>query len=81
MQYTQFRHNAIRRIGEQMNIMKVQTAAFDTSAYLDSEDAITAYLNEVLRENDPDLLLTAIGNIAKALSKAKVDSDARGEDR
>ena len=56
--------------------MKVRTATFDTSSYLDSEGAITAYLNEVLSENDPDLLLTAIGNIAKARGMSKVASEA-----
>ena len=55
--------------------MKIHTAPFDSSSYLDSEEAINAYLNEILSENDPDLFLMAIGNIAKARGIAKVAAD------
>ena len=56
--------------------MKIHTAPFDSSSYLDSEEAINAYLNEILSENDPDLFLMAIGNIAKARGIAKVAADS-----
>ena len=52
--------------------MKIHTAPFDAASYLDSEEAIAAYLNEILQENDPDLFLMAIGNIAKARGMAQV---------
>jgi len=56
--------------------MNIHTAPFDSSSYLDSEEAINAYLNEILSENDPDLFLMAIGNIAKARGLAKVAADS-----
>lgn len=39
--------------------------AVDTADYLDSEEAITAYLNAVLEEGDDALLASALGDIAK----------------
>ena len=39
---------------------------FDVSDYLNDEETIAAYLNSVMEENDQDLLLGAIGDIAKA---------------
>lgn len=56
--------------------MNIHPAPFDSSSYLDSEEAINAYLNEILSENDPDLFLMAIGNIAKARGIAKVAADS-----
>ena len=56
--------------------MTVHTEPFDTSAYLDTEEAIAAYLNEILEKNDPALFLAAIGNIAKARGMAQVAADA-----
>jgi probable addiction module antidote protein len=43
-----------------------KTKKFDVSDYLKDEETIAAYLNAVLEENDQDLLLGAIGDIAKA---------------
>lgn len=39
---------------------------FDISNYLKDEKTIAEYLNAILEENDQDLLLSAIGDIAKA---------------
>jgi len=39
---------------------------FDAAQFLDNEEMICAYLNEVLQENNPDLLLLALGDIARA---------------
>ena len=43
-----------------------KTKKFDVSDYLKDEETIAAYLNAVLEESDQDLLLGAIGDIAKA---------------
>lgn len=40
--------------------------AFDAAAYLDSEEAIVAYLTDILAANDPALLVTALADIAVA---------------
>lgn len=54
----------------------VKVARFDAADYLDSEEAIAAYLNAALEEGDADLLMAAIADVAKARGIAKVASDA-----
>ena len=46
--------------------MKTKVARFDVAEYLDNEEMIAAYLSEVIEKEDNDLLLSAIGDIAKA---------------
>jgi probable addiction module antidote protein len=48
---------------------------FDVSEYLKDEKSIAAYLSAIVEENDPKLLLAAIGDIAKARGMAKIASD------
>ncbi len=45
---------------------------YDTADYLDSEEAITAYLNAILEESDDALLASALGDIAKARGMAQI---------
>lgn len=49
---------------------------FDITNYLDSEEAIAAYLSAVMDEGDPDLLLAALGDIARARGMAKLAEDS-----
>lgn len=49
---------------------------FDAAEFLDSEEAIAAYLSAVMEENDPDLLLAALGDIARARGMAKLAEDS-----
>ncbi len=49
---------------------------FDAPDYLDSEEAISEYLNVILEENDPALLASALGDIAKARGMTQVAKDA-----
>ena len=39
---------------------------FDIAEYLDDEAMITEYMNSVLEENDPAMLASALGDIARA---------------
>lgn len=50
--------------------------SFDAADYLDSEEAITAYLNAILEENDDALLAEALGDIAKAKDMTQIARDA-----
>lgn len=50
--------------------------SFDAANYLDSEEAITAYLNAILEENDDALLAEALGDIAKAKGMTQIARDA-----
>jgi probable addiction module antidote protein len=55
---------------------KIKISRFDVSEHLDSEEMIAAYLNAALEQQDPDLLMAAITDIAKARGIAKVAADA-----
>lgn len=55
---------------------KVTISRFDAADYLDSEEAIAAYINAALEEGDSDLLLAAIADVVKARGMAKVAADA-----
>ena len=45
---------------------------FDAARYLKDDEAIAEYLTAVLETDDPDLLLLAIGDVARAKGIAEV---------
>jgi probable addiction module antidote protein len=45
---------------------------FDVVDYLDSDEAIAEYLSAVLEDGDPDLLIAAVGDIARARGMAQI---------
>ncbi|ERF79500.1 addiction module antidote protein [Gallibacterium anatis] len=45
---------------------------FDMSEHLRTEEEIQLYLNEILSEGDIDLLLSALGDIAKARNMSQI---------
>jgi probable addiction module antidote protein len=45
---------------------------FDAAEFLDSEEAIAGYLTEIMAEGDPDLFLSALGDVAKARGMKQV---------
>ena len=49
---------------------------FDAAEYLNSEEDVAAYLTVVLEENDPALLASALGDIARARGMTQVAKDA-----
>ncbi len=46
--------------------MKTRVSKLDVSEYLDSEEMIAEYLSVIIEDGDQELLLSAIGDIAKA---------------
>ena len=52
--------------------MKEKITDFDPAAYLDSEETIAEYLTVTLEENDPDLLLSALSDVARARGVAQI---------
>lgn len=50
----------------------METSKFDIADYLDSNEMIAEYLNEVLGKGDDSEIITAIGNIAKAIGMTKI---------
>jgi probable addiction module antidote protein len=51
---------------------KSRTRSFDTSDFLDDDEVIAEYLTAALEEPDPDVFLTAIGQVAKARGMARI---------
>jgi probable addiction module antidote protein len=46
--------------------------AFDAARYLNDDAAIAEYLTAILEADDPDLLLVALGDVARAKGMAQV---------
>ncbi len=63
-------------VPEKECVMSTKFSAFDVAGYLDSEAAMAAYLNETMAENDSDLFLSALADIARARSMSKVAEDS-----
>jgi len=55
--------------------MTTNFTRFDAAEFLDSEEMIAAYLTEVLAENDPAQVITALGTIARARGMTKMAQD------
>jgi probable addiction module antidote protein len=49
-----------------------ELADFDAGPYLDSEEAIAAYLTDVLAAGDPAFLAAALGDIARARGMTEI---------
>jgi probable addiction module antidote protein len=49
---------------------------FDAAPYLDSEEAIAAYLTDILEANDAALLASALGDIARARGMGEIAKSA-----
>jgi probable addiction module antidote protein len=50
----------------------MEVSKFDIADYLDSNEMIAEYLNEVLENGNENDLITAIGNVAKAIGMSKI---------
>ncbi len=45
---------------------------FDTSAFLDGDDVVAEYLTAALEDENPDVFLAAVGQVAKARGMSAV---------
>lgn len=52
-----------------------KNAPFDAADYLDSEKVIAEYLNAALEDENPDVFLIAVGDVAKAHGMAQLAKD------
>ena len=50
----------------------VKVSKFDAAEYLDSEEAIAEYLTASLEDENPDVFLAAIADVAKARGVASI---------
>ena len=53
----------------------VKTTLWDPAEYLESEEEITAYLVDVFSTNDPQLIVAAIGDVARARGMSQIAQD------
>ena len=56
--------------------MKEQTARWDASEFLETEEDMAEYLAVAFEEGDPDAIALAIGNVAKAHGMAEIAKKA-----
>jgi probable addiction module antidote protein len=56
--------------------MTVTHAPFDISDYLDDDEVIAEYLTAASQDTNPDVLLAAISDVAKAKGITQVAKDA-----
>ena len=56
--------------------MSATFTTFDAAEYLDSDEAIAAYMNEVIAEGDDDLFLSALSDIARARGMTKIAEES-----
>jgi probable addiction module antidote protein len=54
----------------------MKLVAFDAARYLDSDEAVAEYMSAMLEANDPDLLLLALGDVARAKGMAQIAKEA-----
>ncbi len=50
--------------------------AFDAAPYLDTDEAVAAYLTDVIEANDASLLAAALGDIARARGMTEIARSA-----
>ena len=56
--------------------MALKTAPFDSAKYLTDNEAVAAYLSDMMEEGDASVLAAALGNIARARGMAQIAHDA-----
>ncbi len=52
--------------------MPLKTTRWDASEFLDSDEAIAAYLNAAFEEGDPGFIAASIGHVAKAKGMSQI---------
>lgn len=53
-----------------------ELVSFDASDFLDNDELIAEYINSVLQENDTELLLAALNQVARAKGMANIAAAA-----
>lgn len=50
----------------------IKVSEFDPSAFLDDDETIAEYLTAALEDENPDVFLSAVGNVAKARGMSSI---------
>lgn len=56
--------------------MTIKTKTFEVAEFLDDKETIAEYLNMALEDPNPEMLLLAVKNIARARGMAQLAQDA-----
>jgi probable addiction module antidote protein len=56
--------------------MVLETTKWDSADFLDSPEAVAAYLDAAFEDGDPRVITHALGNVARAKGMAQVAQDA-----
>ena len=56
--------------------MALTTTRWNSAAYLDSDEAVGAYLDEALETADPAFIVQALGTVARARGMTQIAKDA-----
>jgi probable addiction module antidote protein len=56
--------------------MTTTYASFDVAAYLDNDEAIAEYLAAAAEDPNPEVLIAALGDVAKARGMTQIAKDA-----
>ena len=59
------------------DMKSIKTTVWDPAEYLETNEEITAYLDDVFSTNDPRLIIAAIGDVARARGMAKIAEDVQ----
>jgi probable addiction module antidote protein len=54
----------------------IATRPYDSAEYLDSDEAVSAYIEDALESDDPTFIAHALGTVARARGMAKVAKKA-----
>lgn len=54
----------------------IKLVTFDAARYLTDDAAVAEYMTAILETDDPDLLLLALGDVARARGMAQVAKDS-----
>jgi len=55
----------------------VKTTVWDPAAYLETEEQIAEYLKDIFKSGDSELIITAIGDAARARGMAQIANDTK----
>ena len=53
----------------------VKTTVWDPAKYLETDEQIAVYLEDIFKSGDPDLIIAAIGDVARARGMSKIADD------
>ena len=53
----------------------IKTTVWDPAEYLETEEQVSTYLEDIFKTGDPELIITAIGDIARARGMSKIACD------